>query len=111
MLRTCSTPFGFDVSVWESVGRVAARGARAGAGARLRYHAPRGTCLGLLVRERVTVLRQTPSAFYQLMQADARSRQLSVQLALRAVVCGGEALDPARLQRVVRAALPMTLRC
>ncbi|POX59316.1 non-ribosomal peptide synthetase [Streptomyces sp. Ru62] len=50
--------------------------------------------LDLLAAERVTVLNQTPSAFYQLMRADAdRPREL----ALRHVVFGGEALDPGRL--------------
>ncbi len=45
----------------------------------------------LLVRERVTVLNQTPSAFYQLMQADqARPGEL---VSLRYVVFGGEALN------------------
>jgi amino acid adenylation domain-containing protein len=45
----------------------------------------------LLVREQVTVLNQTPSAFYQLMSAD-QSRQ-SPKLALRLVIFGGEALN------------------
>ncbi|MEU3857983.1 amino acid adenylation domain-containing protein [Streptomyces sp. NPDC028722] len=50
--------------------------------------------LDLLAVERVTVLNQTPSAFYQLMRADAdRPREL----ALRHVVFGGEALDIGRL--------------
>ncbi|THC50581.1 non-ribosomal peptide synthetase [Streptomyces sp. A1499] len=50
--------------------------------------------LGLLARERVTVLNQTPSAFYQLMRADAEH---GPELALRHVVFGGEALDTGRL--------------
>ncbi len=48
----------------------------------------------LLQRERVTVLNQTPSAFYQLMQADALAEQ---PLPLRTVIFGGEALDLAQL--------------
>jgi len=44
----------------------------------------------LLVRERVTVLNQTPSAFYQLMRVDESS---AADLALRVVVFGGEALN------------------
>ncbi|MFG2744450.1 amino acid adenylation domain-containing protein [Streptomyces chartreusis] len=48
----------------------------------------------LLARERVTVLNQTPSAFYQLMRADAETDS---ELALRYVVFGGEALDIGRL--------------
>ncbi|WP_327011383.1 non-ribosomal peptide synthase/polyketide synthase [Dactylosporangium sp. NBC_01737] len=47
---------------------------------------------GLLRAERVTVLNQTPSAFYPLTGEDTAG------LALRYVVFGGEALDPARLR-------------
>ncbi|MFI5572519.1 amino acid adenylation domain-containing protein, partial [Streptomyces sp. NPDC051740] len=54
--------------------------------------------LRLLVRERVTVLNQTPSAFYQLMQADRDHPGLGDRLALRRVVFGGEALDLGRLE-------------
>ncbi|WP_241386375.1 non-ribosomal peptide synthetase, partial [Rhodococcus sp. CH91] len=49
----------------------------------------------LLVREGVTVLNQTPSAFYQLDEADRRAG--GDGLALRYVVFGGEALEPRRL--------------
>ncbi|HEY3869745.1 MAG TPA: amino acid adenylation domain-containing protein [Actinocrinis sp.] len=51
--------------------------------------------LQLLARERVTILNQTPSAFYQLIQADAQAP--GQDLALRYVVFGGEALDLNRL--------------
>ncbi|MFD0185799.1 amino acid adenylation domain-containing protein, partial [Streptomyces sp. NPDC127133] len=54
--------------------------------------------LRLLVRERVTVLNQTPSAFYQLMQADQEHPGVGDRLALRWVVFGGEALDLGRLE-------------
>ncbi|MFL6262992.1 MAG: amino acid adenylation domain-containing protein, partial [Thermoanaerobaculia bacterium] len=47
----------------------------------------------LLVRERVTVLNQTPSAFRQLIWAD----RSAPELALRYVIFGGEALEPASL--------------
>jgi amino acid adenylation domain-containing protein len=53
--------------------------------------------LALLERERVTVLNQTPSAFRQLVRADQDTGG-SVDLALRWVVFGGEALDPASLR-------------
>ncbi|MFF3640054.1 non-ribosomal peptide synthase/polyketide synthase [Streptomyces sp. NPDC002564] len=49
----------------------------------------------LLAAQRVTVLNQTPSAFYQLIQADRR--HTGGELALRHVVFGGEALVPGRL--------------
>ena len=54
----------------------------------------------LLEREQVTVLNQTPSAFRQLMRADeeAAERGEMRDLALRYVVFGGEALDPASLR-------------
>ncbi|MCX4830316.1 non-ribosomal peptide synthase/polyketide synthase [Streptomyces sp. NBC_01016] len=51
--------------------------------------------LGLLERERVTVLNQTPSAFHELIRADGAAG--GADLALRYVVFGGEALDPGRL--------------
>ncbi|MFD3716954.1 amino acid adenylation domain-containing protein, partial [Streptomyces sp. NPDC058677] len=53
--------------------------------------------LALLAAERVTVLNQTPSAFYQLMQADTEHPATGDRLALRYVVFGGEALDLGRL--------------
>ena len=50
----------------------------------------------LLEREQVTVLNQTPSAFYQLMAVD--QKRSSSELALRIVVFGGEALNFKTLQ-------------
>lgn len=46
--------------------------------------------IALLNAEGVTVLNQTPSAFYQLIEADERAR---VADSLRLVIFGGEALD------------------
>ncbi|WP_174187341.1 non-ribosomal peptide synthetase, partial [Nocardia barduliensis] len=51
----------------------------------------------LLISERVTVLNQTPSAFYQLVEADRAAT--AGDLALRYVIFGGEALDPRKLGR------------
>ncbi|HEX2091721.1 MAG TPA: amino acid adenylation domain-containing protein, partial [Longimicrobiaceae bacterium] len=51
----------------------------------------------LLVRERVTVLNQTPSAFRQLDLAE-EARGAAPELALRLVVFGGEALEPRSLR-------------
>ena len=53
--------------------------------------------LRLLADERVTVLNQTPSAFHQLVRADADAPQVGDRLSLRYVVFGGEALDLWRL--------------
>ncbi|HEX9833670.1 MAG TPA: amino acid adenylation domain-containing protein, partial [Mycobacterium sp.] len=51
----------------------------------------------LLVTEQVSVLSQTPSAFYALQTADALAPELGQQLKLQTVVFGGEALEPQRL--------------
>src|SRR5262249_43935863 len=51
----------------------------------------------LLGQQQVTVLNQTPSAFYQLQQAE-QSHEQRPELALRLVIFGGEALDPGRLK-------------
>ncbi|WP_197521221.1 non-ribosomal peptide synthetase, partial [Mycobacterium sp. E787] len=52
----------------------------------------------VLVGEEVTVLSQTPSAFYALQTADAAQAELEPRLKLEAVVFGGEALEPQRLR-------------
>ena len=67
-----------------------------------------GEFLQLLVEEGVTVLNQTPSAFYQLMQAEEEAgrgeaesgQELSdgENLKLRSVIFGGEALELRRLR-------------
>ncbi|MCX5138419.1 non-ribosomal peptide synthetase [Streptomyces sp. NBC_00338] len=50
-----------------------------------------------LVRERgVTVLNQTPSAFYQFIEADRHAGEPAT--GLRRIIFGGEALDPVRLR-------------
>ncbi|MGV0714047.1 amino acid adenylation domain-containing protein [Mycolicibacterium sp. XJ662] len=52
----------------------------------------------LLAEEQVTVLSQTPSAFYALQTADALQPELGRQLKLQAVIFAGEALEPQRLR-------------
>ncbi len=52
----------------------------------------------LLVDHQVTVLNQTPSAFYRLMQADEAASPDSGDLTLRLVIFGGEALELRRLE-------------
>ena len=61
----------------------------------------------LLTSEQVTVLSQTPSAFYALQTADALAPERGRQLALDAVLFAGEALEPQRL-RTWRDAHPTT---
>ncbi|WP_409371045.1 non-ribosomal peptide synthetase, partial [Mycolicibacterium elephantis] len=51
----------------------------------------------LLAAEGVTVLSQTPSAFYALQTADALQPELGRQLKLTDVIFAGEALEPQRL--------------
>ncbi|RUL69473.1 non-ribosomal peptide synthetase, partial [Dyella choica] len=87
--------YAFDFSVWELWGPLL-HGGRVVVVPFSVSRSP-GEFLQLLVDERVTVLNQTPSAFYQLMQADREQPGLGAQLALRWVIFGGEALELARL--------------
>ncbi|MBE1537387.1 non-ribosomal peptide synthetase [Actinomadura algeriensis] len=86
--------YAFDFSVWELWGSLL-YGGRLVVVPYMTSRSPQDF-LRLLEAERVTVLNQTPSAFYQLMAADKESpgRDLS---ALRYVVFGGEALELGRL--------------
>jgi amino acid adenylation domain-containing protein len=52
--------------------------------------------LQLLNKEQVTILNQTPSAFYNLAQEDLANAE--ADLNIRMVIFGGEALSPARLK-------------
>ncbi len=88
--------YAFDFSVWELWGALL-YGGRLVVVPKMVARSPRDM-LELLVRERVTLFCQTPSAFYQLMQADAQDPELSRQLCLRQIVFGGEALDLSRLE-------------
>ncbi len=82
--------YAFDFSVWEIWGALT----NGGRLVVVPYPISRSPedFIGLLAREGVTVLNQTPSAFRQLVQADQRSAPRQ-NLALRYVIFGGEALD------------------
>src|SRR5215204_983386 len=87
--------YAFDFSVWELWGALLS-------GGRLvvvPYWVSRSPedFHNLLARERVTVLNQTPSAFRQLSRIDA-AQDGAEPLSLRAVIFGGEALEPASLR-------------
>ncbi|MFI9599854.1 amino acid adenylation domain-containing protein [Streptomyces sp. NPDC052043] len=89
--------YAFDFSVWEIWGPLL-HGGRLVVVPHEVSRSPK-EFLRLLADERVTVLNQTPSAFYQLMQADQEDPEAGGGPALRCVVFGGEALDLRRLQR------------
>ncbi|MEV6767679.1 non-ribosomal peptide synthase/polyketide synthase [Nocardia sp. NPDC051030] len=85
--------YAFDFSVWELWGALLYGGTLL----MVDYFTSRSPqqFLELLAAEKVTVLNQTPSAFYQLINADL---ELQPDLALRYVIFGGEALEPNRLR-------------
>ncbi|MGW1541290.1 amino acid adenylation domain-containing protein [Streptomyces sp. NPDC002309] len=87
--------YAFDVSVWEMWGALL----HGGRLVVVPYDVSRSPerFLELLAGERVTVLSQTPSAFYPLMLADQDRPATGNPLDLRAVVFAGEPLDFARL--------------
>ncbi|MBO0856225.1 MAG: amino acid adenylation domain-containing protein, partial [Nocardia sp.] len=89
----------FDFSVWELWGPLL----HGGTLVVVDYYTSRSPeqFLELVREQRVTVLNQTPSAFYQLAEADrlavADVRATGTPLALRYVIFGGEALELRRL--------------
>ncbi|MGW7276184.1 amino acid adenylation domain-containing protein, partial [Streptomyces sp. NPDC054864] len=87
--------YAFDFSVWELWGPLL-HGGRLVVVTHEESRSPEAV-LRLVAEHGVTVLNQTPSAFYQLMQAEAKSGDHAWAASLRFVVFGGEALDARRL--------------
>jgi amino acid adenylation domain-containing protein len=85
----------FDFSVWEMYGALLLGGRLI----LLPRMVARDThrCLEVLRREQATVLNQTPSAFYRLLEEELTHHRQDPPLPLRYVIFGGEALHPARL--------------
>ncbi|EWC59380.1 Siderophore biosynthesis non-ribosomal peptide synthetase module [Actinokineospora spheciospongiae] len=96
-VHTLFHSFAFDVSVWE-LWSALGRGGRLVLVPRELVRSPR-EFLDLLRRERVTSLSQTPSAFDQLLRAEAEDPEEPTALSVRHVVLAGEALDPTRVRR------------
>ncbi|MBT3778401.1 MAG: amino acid adenylation domain-containing protein, partial [Rhodospirillaceae bacterium] len=98
--------YAFDFSVWEIFGGLF-YGGRLVVVPDLVRKSP-DEFIDLLAREGVTILNQTPSAFYQLAES-LRSRSDLPQLALKMVIFGGEALDPRKLASWYQLGLPAQL--
>ena len=89
--------YAFDFSVWEIFGALCTGGKLV----IVPFWVSRSPedFLQLLRTQKVTVLNQTPSAFGQLISLPQAYEAGQERLALRAVIFGGEALDPQRLRQ------------
>ncbi|MCX7746300.1 MAG: amino acid adenylation domain-containing protein [Clostridia bacterium] len=86
--------FCFDFSVWEIFGALLYGGKLVIVSKKTARDTKE--FLNLLLKNKVTVLNQTPSAFYNLIAEE--SKHLEPKLGLRYVIFGGEALKPLRLK-------------
>ncbi|KUH92327.1 hypothetical protein AU186_07860 [Mycobacterium sp. GA-1999] len=92
--------YAFDYSVWEIFGALL-RGGRLVVVPEEVVRSPQ-ELYSVLVTENVSILSQTPSAFYALQTVDALSSEREDELKLETVIFGGEALEPQRLEKWLR---------
>ncbi|HLP45065.1 MAG TPA: condensation domain-containing protein, partial [Candidatus Kapabacteria bacterium] len=86
--------YNFDFSVWEMYGALL-KGGRLVIIPKMTARDPE-QFLNVLIDQKITVLNQTPSAFYNLI--DETLKINSKNLSIRYVIFGGEALKPGRLK-------------
>lgn len=86
--------FSFDFSVWEIFGALLFGGKLVVVPKLVAQDTK--VFLRLLQTERVTILNQTPTAFYQIIHEEMKSTDQSLDL--RYIIFGGEALTPRQLQ-------------
>ncbi|MCU0286109.1 MAG: amino acid adenylation domain-containing protein [Acidobacteria bacterium] len=88
--------YGFDFSVWEMYGALL-NGGKLVIVSMETAQDPKAF-LKLLKKEKVTILNQTPGAFYNLVEEDEEQQHPGKELKLSYVIFGGEALSPGRLK-------------
>ena len=88
--------YSFDFSVWEMYGALLFGGTLVVPKRDDVTSSP--VFLSLLRKHRVTVLNQTPSAFYQLIQEERNEDTTDLDNHLRYIIFGGEKLEPAYLK-------------
>ncbi len=86
--------FCFDFSVWEMYGALLYGGKLVVVPKWIAKNTR--DFLDLLIHEKVTILNQTPSAFYRLIEEELQREQKGLQI--RDVIFGGEALNPIQLK-------------
>lgn len=87
--------YSFDLSVWEMFGSLLT-GSKLVVISKIIAQSS-DQFLKILAEERVTILNQTPTAFYVLLNT-LQLQEESIDLALRYVIFGGEALKPVKLK-------------
>jgi amino acid adenylation domain-containing protein/non-ribosomal peptide synthase protein (TIGR01720 family) len=88
----CAHSFCFDFSVWELYGALL-YGGRVAIASKHETRDPR-LLLSLIREHRVTVLNQTPAAFYALVDAEVTHPVHSLAAHLRLAIFGGDRLEP-----------------